>query len=338
MKHILNNLTEQEKNAIREQHTDRIKIDTSKFKTLIESKLGDVKPISESVILNEMEPEPVHTGQALQGGFAFDEGKANMRPETRKMVKDKIKSYLENMKDTIERFIDSKYKLPQIFEINVGTSQTGTPDQNVNVSRMRKKLFIDIITEVFKELGIRTDKIEQLISMQSSNYEPTKFNFNFYDSNKVKPNDKERFGTIIMRPIETRGLDQRGVALSSRDVQSPNKLLSVKRGKDFIDKILDYIGLGEDKYDTYSVPDEDSIIFGIKRLETFSDLEQLNQEIYNARRMDLATYLNKKPLDSDTYLEICNHLKSVVSTRPGKSQYQVDCGSNGIRIEGLRLY
>jgi len=47
MKHLLNNLSEEEKNSIREQHTDRIKIDTSRFKSLMESKLGDVKPLVE---------------------------------------------------------------------------------------------------------------------------------------------------------------------------------------------------------------------------------------------------------------------------------------------------
>lgn len=47
MKHLLNNLTEQEKNAIREQHTGGIKLNTEKFSKLVESKLGDVKPIGE---------------------------------------------------------------------------------------------------------------------------------------------------------------------------------------------------------------------------------------------------------------------------------------------------
>jgi len=51
MKHLLNNLSEEEKNSIREQHTDKIEIDTSKFKTLVESKLGDVKLIAESETL-----------------------------------------------------------------------------------------------------------------------------------------------------------------------------------------------------------------------------------------------------------------------------------------------
>ena len=45
MKHILNNLTEQEKNAIREQHTGGMKVMTEKFSRLTNSKLGDSKPL-----------------------------------------------------------------------------------------------------------------------------------------------------------------------------------------------------------------------------------------------------------------------------------------------------
>ena len=45
MKHILNDLTEQEKNSIREQHTGGMKVITESFSKLINSKLGDVKPM-----------------------------------------------------------------------------------------------------------------------------------------------------------------------------------------------------------------------------------------------------------------------------------------------------
>lgn len=45
MKHLLNNLTKEEKNRIREQYDGKIYIDTSKFRRLMESKLGDVKPL-----------------------------------------------------------------------------------------------------------------------------------------------------------------------------------------------------------------------------------------------------------------------------------------------------
>jgi hypothetical protein len=45
MKHLLNNMSEEEKNAIREQHTGGMKIMTENFNKLINSKLGDSKPL-----------------------------------------------------------------------------------------------------------------------------------------------------------------------------------------------------------------------------------------------------------------------------------------------------
>ena len=47
MKHLLNNLSEEEKNSIREQHEGGIKLDTSRFRTLLEGKSGNVKPLVE---------------------------------------------------------------------------------------------------------------------------------------------------------------------------------------------------------------------------------------------------------------------------------------------------
>lgn len=45
MKHLLNNLSEEEKNRIREQHEGGMKVNTERFKSLLESKLGDAKPL-----------------------------------------------------------------------------------------------------------------------------------------------------------------------------------------------------------------------------------------------------------------------------------------------------
>ena len=45
MKHLLNDLSEKEKNAIREQHTGGMKIMTESFSRLLNSKLGDSKPL-----------------------------------------------------------------------------------------------------------------------------------------------------------------------------------------------------------------------------------------------------------------------------------------------------
>ena len=43
MKHLLNDLTEQEKNSIREQHTGSMKVVTENFSRLINAKSGSVK-------------------------------------------------------------------------------------------------------------------------------------------------------------------------------------------------------------------------------------------------------------------------------------------------------
>jgi hypothetical protein len=47
MKHILNDMSEQEKNSIREQHSGGMKVMTENFGKLINSKLGDSKPLLE---------------------------------------------------------------------------------------------------------------------------------------------------------------------------------------------------------------------------------------------------------------------------------------------------
>lgn len=47
MKHLLNDLSFEERNSILEQHSGGKSIDTSKFRSLLESKLGEVKPLLE---------------------------------------------------------------------------------------------------------------------------------------------------------------------------------------------------------------------------------------------------------------------------------------------------
>lgn len=45
MKHLLNNLSEEEKNAIRSKHTGGMKLTNENFSRLVNSKLGDSKPL-----------------------------------------------------------------------------------------------------------------------------------------------------------------------------------------------------------------------------------------------------------------------------------------------------
>ena len=57
MKHLLNNLTEQEKNAIREQHLGGMKVVTENFSKLTNSKLGDSKPLVAEQFEDRDEPK-----------------------------------------------------------------------------------------------------------------------------------------------------------------------------------------------------------------------------------------------------------------------------------------
>lgn len=45
MKHLLNNLSEEEKNSIREQHEGGMELNIENFKTLLETKQGEIKPL-----------------------------------------------------------------------------------------------------------------------------------------------------------------------------------------------------------------------------------------------------------------------------------------------------
>ena len=62
MKHILNNLTEEEKNAIREQHTGGMKVMTENFSKLLNSKLGDSKPL----VSEQSQPSQYKVGQVIK--------------------------------------------------------------------------------------------------------------------------------------------------------------------------------------------------------------------------------------------------------------------------------
>ena len=59
MKHILNDLSNEEKNSIREQHTGGMKVMTENFSRLMNAKLGDAKPlVSEEKELGDAKPTP----------------------------------------------------------------------------------------------------------------------------------------------------------------------------------------------------------------------------------------------------------------------------------------
>ena len=68
MKHLLNNLSNEEKNNIREQHTGGMKVITENFYKLLNSKLGDVKPLTEQSPLAKVAAAASGAGSGAQQG------------------------------------------------------------------------------------------------------------------------------------------------------------------------------------------------------------------------------------------------------------------------------
>jgi len=92
MKHLLNNLSSEEKNSILEQHKGGMSVDTSRFRQLIESKSGDVKPL----INEEEEPLPTTTPPNVSNS----ESRNQLTKE--KEYLEKLKQELEYAKDQLE--------------------------------------------------------------------------------------------------------------------------------------------------------------------------------------------------------------------------------------------
>lgn len=107
MKHLLNNMSEEEKNAIREQHTGGIKLKTEKFSKLLESKLGDARPLTE-----QMGPPTDSTKNQKQTGLGDVTG--DLKGKTVNFYLDKEnKGYLFTLKilniNKEEEFITIKF-------------------------------------------------------------------------------------------------------------------------------------------------------------------------------------------------------------------------------------
>lgn len=103
MRHLLNDLSNEEKNRIREQHEGGMKIDTSKFKKLIENKLGSSKPLvsEQGHTLTDFDYERINSGEDM----TYTPYKGTFRDELEELIR---KSKFENREiiDTLRSIAD----------------------------------------------------------------------------------------------------------------------------------------------------------------------------------------------------------------------------------------
>ena len=89
MKNILNNLSEEEKNSIREQHEGGMRVNPSRFRSLLENKLGNSKPLVEQY--NEVEDEMLD-----------DEDEEDYTPTLKEKIESVIRDSVTNREEVIQ--------------------------------------------------------------------------------------------------------------------------------------------------------------------------------------------------------------------------------------------
>ena len=148
MKHLLNDLTEKEKNSIREQHTGGMNVVTENFSKLINAKSGDVKPlVSEqpSQWGRDSINRPGSLSNYIEGPGSI--GNKDYDPEAK----------MERQKRDEEDRERRKYK------INSYNPKTGREwDEDGLRSYVKNKFDVDLPDEVFSGKGA--------ISVKASNY------------------------------------------------------------------------------------------------------------------------------------------------------------------------
>lgn len=188
----------------------------------------------------------------------------------------KASQILKDSKDTIAQFNrDKTHKLPQFIKIRVGTDALGSESTNTDVARERLDAARQLVYDAFKKsgLGYNDTEIEKWITT-SYNYEPSQLDKNTYDKNKVGDRPNERFIRVSISPVTTMGLDT-------------DEITSVYNSAE--DAFVDLLELNID---------EDEIARQICKLETYSDITDLNKRFDGTEYVNLQTFLNSKMYDN----------------------------------------
>jgi hypothetical protein len=157
MKHILNDLSNEEKNSIRSQHTGTLSVRTDKFKKLVENKLGNAKPL-----INE---DNFQGGGQDAMGRPIGHNKDNVTFDTNKTYnfgKDKMKTGSDVVDTTTKEYKDmvSKFKsslsnpeVKGIINVEVlGGASAAKVSSSYDNKALAKRRADNLITQIKKDV------------------------------------------------------------------------------------------------------------------------------------------------------------------------------------------
>ena len=204
-----------------------------------------------------MAPEPVITNSTTVKIFFAKDGDSNIDETDVTTFENWLRPLVKNSLPTIQKFYkDTTYPLPKFITIGAGTTSKGSYNANQRVAQRRISEVTGIVTGLLEEMGINDEIIQKIITTNSDyTYKPTDLDANFYDRNKAKSQDTERFAYITVKQMTTKGL-------STDQITGVEHELEYARGSN-ID------------------PDETSIAHQICKLKTYSDITDLNTRVGN---------------------------------------------------------
>ena len=184
----------------------------------------------------------------------------------------KLKEYFKTigLKSLLVSLNKHNIPLPNFIDIKVATSHE--PGNNQKVANQRIQYVQNLLITVFKELNLYTDKIEELlVNSSKTNYQPTDTDCEVIDCKTEKGKPYERIAEVSIYPFRIKGLNSGQIG----DV-----------GGTLIDASSDVNSWFYDKVN------EEGIIKALERLQTYSDLTDLEKFLQNARKGKLEDFLN----------------------------------------------
>jgi len=163
-----------------------------------------------------------------------------------------IGRWLRDSLPTIFKFVDREFEdqLEGIIKLSSQTSSSGGDSANANVGEERLEYVEGLVFKALDQIGVKDTAIKKLLtSYTESDYDATKLP-SYMDNGKVDPEKMEQQATVEITPVTIKGLETDGITDIEHDIEAASGSWSTE---------------------------EDDIVRAIERLETYSDIEDLNK-------------------------------------------------------------
>ena len=290
---------------------------------------ADLNKLIQKVLMETVGEEPIMDNRDYISAYmGFGEGKTTpstfngykgMTQADLALVVDELVRFLTRDTNTIKTlqkfYTNPNAKIPKFITVNVSTSHTGSGETNAAVAQGRINFLTGIVQRAFDKIGLDASVAKKFIVANSDvKYDPSKLDKNFYDPKKVKPNSNERYGYIKINAMDIKGLTTSGIQGVQKGLNSGSSIVNTW--------VVDGV-------------DEETIVNNIQKLQTYSDIQDLDKAINASGSFDgLEDFLNSQLFDDPAEMRIvAQHLKKCALA----SQKQADTirtvpSSNGVNI------